>query len=346
MSRNAQLILLLLLGWVRPAGAAGPADSPAPAVPARVVQVAGFHLLNTYLPVQDRVDDAFNRGLLGYTHATNLTAAWLTLVKTNDIIGLKVFSEPGPLCGTRPALITAVVRSLEAAGLPPSQIVLWDKRTADLQAAGYYELGRDLGVDVVSAQQAGYDSNTFYLPDSPIIGQLVWGDLEFGQTNREAGKRSFVSNLLSRRLTKNISLAPLMNEDAAGLCGHFFSLALGSVDNTHRFENDPGRLAVALPEIVAQPAVGDRTVLYVTDALLGQYQGGPAGYLQFSAILSQIWLSRDPVALDTLGLQELSRLRHQQQVPEWRSNLDIYTNAALLQLGQNNPDLIPVETVR
>jgi len=338
--------MLVLLGWLRPAAADLPAISPADTSPARVLKVTGERLLDTYIPDNERVASTFNHGLETFTRTATPAAAWLTLVKTNDTVGLKVYSVPGPICGTRAATVRAAVQGLLAAGLPPGHIIIWDKHPAELRAAGYYDLGRDLGVAVMSATETGYDSNTFYLPDSPVIGQLVWGDLEFGQTNRDTGKRSFVSKLVSQRLTKIISLVPLINEDAAGVCGHFYSLALGSVDNTLRFENDPGRLAVALPEIVAQPAVGDHVALYITDAILAQYQGGPGGYLQFSTILNQFWFSHDPVALDVLALHELSHERAQAQVPGWQSNLEIYTNANLLQLGQNQLGEIPVWNIR
>ena len=163
---------------------------------------------------------------------------------------------------------------------------------------------------------------------------------------RARRKKSFVSKLVSQRLTKIISVAPLINENDAGVCGHFFSLALGSVDNTRRFEGDPDRLAVALPEIDALPVVGDRVVLHVTDALLGQFQGGPAGYLQYSTMLQQLWFSRDPVALDTLALKELAHERRLFDVPPLRSHFEIYTNAALLQLGVSDPSRILVEKIR
>lgn len=346
MSRNAQLIIIALLGWVLPSVAADAPSAPAGPPAPRVVVVQGRGLLNAFLPDDDRVAAAFNQGLEHLTGTTNPAAAWLTLVSTNDVVGLKVFSPPGQLCGTRPAVVRAIARGLLAAGVPRRQIVIWDKRAEDLRAAGYYDLGEELGVPVTGAVQSGFDTNTFYLPDSPVIGSLVWGDLEFGQTNRDTGKKSFVSRLVSRRLTKIISIAPLLDEYSAGVCGHFYSLALGSVDNTRRFDNDPGRLAVALPEIVALPAVGDHTVLYVTDALLAQYQGGPAAFLQFSTVLNQLWLSHDPVALDVLGQQELARERRRFHAPEMHPNLETYTNAALLQLGQNQPERIPIETIR
>ena len=107
----------------------------------------------------------------------------------------------------------------------------------------------------------------------------------------------------------------MLNENAAGLCGHFYSLALGSVDNIRRFDDDPDRLAIALPEIYALPSLGDRVALNITDALIGQYSGGPGGFLQYSVALNQIWFSHDPVALDTLALEELQRERHAVRMP-------------------------------
>ena len=313
---------------------------------ARVVAVEGENLLNAYLSDDARVEAAFNRGLTAFTHTATTAAAWQSLVHTNDTIGIKVFSTPGPLTGTRPAVVAAIARGLLAAGVPALQIVIWDKHADDLRAAGFFTLAGQLGIRAAGAMESGYDENTFYLPDSPIIGSLVWGDLEFGNKTAGTGKKSFVTKLVSRQFTKIISVAPLINENDAGVCGHFFSLALGSVDNTRRFEGDTDRLAVALPEIIALPAVGDRVVLHVTDALLGQYEGGPAGYVQFSTVLNQLWFSHDPVALDTLALKELARERKNFNAPTMKTDLKIYNVAELLQLGVNDPAWIQVEKVR
>jgi hypothetical protein len=312
---------------------------------ARIVIAQGENLLNAFLPDEARVEKVFNIGLTNFTHTADVAESWRSLVQTNDVVGIKVFSEPGPLAGTRPAVVAVIVRGLLAAGLPGNKIIIWDKSAADLRAAGFFKLGHALGVRVAGAMDAGYDPKTFYLPDSPVIGQLVWGDLEFGNTNKNSGigKKSFVSKLVSRQMTKIISVVPLINEYSAGVCGHLFSLALGSVDNTRRFEDDPRRLAVALPEIYALPIIGDRVVLNITDALLGQHQGGPANYLQYSTVLNQIWFSHDPVALDTLGLKELERERRLSEGLPLQTNFEIYTNAALLQLGIDDPARIQIE---
>jgi hypothetical protein len=348
VSRIAQLqiLFLSLLGGLNPAHAADFFAPPATNATARVVEVDGVGLQSAFLADDARVATAFNRGLFTLTRTANVSDAWRSLVHTNDTVGIKVFSQPGPLSGTRPAVVAAIVRGLLAAGLPPEKIIIWDKHADDLRAAGFFRLGARLGVRVAGAVEAGYEATNFYLPDSPVIGSLVWGDSEFGKKGDGIGKKSYVSKLVSRELTKIISVVPLLNENDAGLCGHFFSLTLGSVDNTRRFEGDADRLAIALPEIYALPSVGDRVVLNVTDALLGQYQGGPASFLQFASVLDQIWLSRDPVALDTLALKELARQRRLYNVPPPKLNYQLYTNASLLQLGLNDPARIEIEKVR
>jgi hypothetical protein len=318
---------------------------PATNSAARLVMVQGTHLLDAFLPDEPRVEAAFNCGLTLLTSKNSVSAAWLSLVSTNDIVGIKVFSTPGQVSGTRPAVVAAMVRGLIGAGLPARHIVIWDRHLDDLRAAGFNDLGRRLGVRVAGAMDEGYDTNTSYLPDSPITGQLVWGDLEFGRTNKDfsVGKRSYVSKLVSQQMTKIISVTPLMNENAAGICGHFYSLGLGSVDNIRRFETSPDRMAVALPEIYALPVIGDRVVLQVTDALLLQYEGGPQSYLQFSQVRNELWFSHDPVALDLVGLEELAKQRALAEAPPLPANYAIYTNAVLLQLGINDPMRIGIE---
>ena len=337
-----------MLGWLVCAGAQDifPLHGTNSAV--RVVVVHGDNLLDAFLADEERVETNFNRGLTYYTHETTVSNAWRSLVASNDIVGIKVFSEPGPVAGTRGAVVAAIVRGLVTAGLPRKHIIIWDRHEDDLRTAGFYDLGRVLGVRVAGAAEAGYDTNTYYLPDSPVIGQLVWGDLEFGITNKEfsLGKKSFVSKLVSQQMTKIISVAPLMNENAAGVCGHFFSLGIGSVDNTRRFEDNPDRLAVALPEIQALPVIGDRVALYVTDALLAQYEGGPGGYLQFSTIHNELWFGHDPVALDTMALKELMLQRRALNAPTLPTNFAIYTNAVLLQLGVDDPARIQIEKLK
>ena len=167
------------------------------------------------------------------------------------MVGIKVFSPPGPNSGTRPAVAAAVVEGLLAAGLPPKQIIVWDRQLADLRLAGFSDLSDRYGIRVAGSAQAGWDEKVFYNPDSPILGNLVWGDLEFGKKGDGVGRKSFVSKLLSREITKIINVTPLLNHNQAGVSGNLYSLATGSMDNLIRFESSPDPLATAIPEIYA-----------------------------------------------------------------------------------------------
>ena len=311
----------------------------------RVVIAEDPNATFNFQPDDTRVQTMVSRGITNLTGKTSSAEAWRSLVSTQDVVGLKVFSAAGSISGTRPAVVAAVIRGLLEAGVPPDHIIIWDKHEADLRAAGFFKLAAQFGVRAAGAADAGYDEKTFYSPDTAIIGHLVWGDLEFGKKGEGVGRKSFVSKLVSGQITRIISIAPLLNENQAGVCGHLFSLAMGSVDNTLRFEGDADRLAVAVPEIYALPALGDRVALNITDALIGQYAGGDKGLLQYSEVPNQLWFSRDPVALDTLALKELDRIRRALDAPAFKPNLELYTNAALLQLGVNDTAKIPVERI-
>ncbi|MCO5053263.1 MAG: DUF362 domain-containing protein [Verrucomicrobiae bacterium] len=311
---------------------------------ATVTIVTDAEATDAFEPRPERVSAMVRQGVLHSAGATSVSAAWLSLITRQDVVGLKVYSKPGTFSGTRPAVVAAVAQELIAAGISASNIVVWDREEADLRAAGFFALANSLGVRVAGATAAGWDETNSY--DSPIIGSLVYGDLEFGRKDEGVGRKSFVSKLVSQELTKIINITPLLNHNEAGVCGNLYSLAMGSTDNVLRFEGSVTRLAVAVPEIYALPAVGDKVVFNITDALICQYEGGQRGLLHYSAVLNQLRFSRDPVALDVLSLKELEAQRRQAKAPNFRPNPELYRNAALLELGRADVSRIKTDFVK
>ena len=117
----------LLLGSVASiALAAEPFTTTRSAPPSRVVIVEDRKATDSFRPRADRVAAMVNRGLTNLTSKPTPQEAWLSLVSTQDIIGIKVYSNPGPNSGTRPAVAGAVAQGLIAAGLPPTNIIVWD----------------------------------------------------------------------------------------------------------------------------------------------------------------------------------------------------------------------------
>lgn len=310
---------------------------------ARVIAVHDAGACEAFRPNPDIVRAMVECGLTNLTGKGSVAEAWRSLVSTQDVVGIKVFSLPGPTSGTRPAVVAAIIEGLLASGVPSKSIIIWDKQSKDLRLAGYYDLAEKYKVRAAGSAQAGYDESTFY--DTALIGNLLWGDLEFGRKGPGIGRKSYFSKLVSKEITKIINVTPLLNHNSVGVTGNLYSLASGSVDNFYRFEVEGSRLATAVPEIYGQPSIFDHVVLNIVDALICQYEGDERGLLHYSTTLNELWFSRDPVALDSLSLQTLERQRQAASTPVAnKPNLDLYSNAALLELGVN--DLKRVNVLR
>jgi hypothetical protein len=310
------------------------ADLPpidAPPARARVVIVEDARATDAFEPKPEIVQEMLTRGLLKLAGTADLKSAWLKFVAPTDIVGIKVYSGPGPNSGTRPAVVEAVVQGLLQAGVPPTNIIIWDRRMVDLQLAGFGNLADRYNIRLASSVRAGYDENVAYT--NSVLGSLVAGDLEFDRDGATTGRKSYLTKLATQTLTKIISVAPLLNHNWAGVCGHLYSVAMGTIDNSSRFEGSPIRLAQAVPEVYAIPALSDHVVLNITDALIGQYQGEEMSLLHYSTELNQIWLSKDPVALDVLAVQELEREREAHKIPSLGDNHELFENAAVMELG-------------
>jgi Domain of unknown function (DUF362) len=341
----ARMLILACACWFgRDESQAAPFTTNPNGPRARVVIVQEPDAVDAFRPRPEKVEAMVNRAITNLTGKATMREAWRSLVSTQDVVGIKVFSAPGPNSGTRPTVAAAVVQGLLAAGLPPKHIVIWDKSETDLRLAGFFDLADHYGIRVAGSARAGYDDKTFY--ETPLIGNLIAGDLEFQKKGEGVGRKSFVSKLVTQELTKIINLMPLLNHNEAGVSGNLYGLAMGSVDNTMRFEGDAARLNTAVPEIYALPAVGDRVVLNIVDALICQYEGGEHGLLHYSAVLNQLRFSRDPVALDVLSVRELDQQRRAAKAPNVRPNLDLYNNAALLELGVNDVKKMQVDNVK
>jgi hypothetical protein len=340
------LNLQLWLVWIFAVSLAARAADFTTTVPkdARVVIANDPSATESFNPIEDKVAVLFERGLTNLALTATAEAAWSKLISTQDTVGIKVYSSLGGSTGTRPAVVRAVVQSLLQAGIAPNRIIIWDKRLLELRLAGFVALAEKMGVRVAGAAEDGYDDSNFY--ENELLGKLVWGDHEFGKKGEGVGRKSYVSKLVTQKMTKIISVAPLLNHNLTGVCGELLSVALGSVDNTLRFELDPTRLARAIPEIYALPSLGDRVILNVVDALLCQYLGEERGLLHYSAALNELRFSHDPVALDILSIQELERQRERARVVPLKPNMEIYQNAALLELGINDPRHILIDRLR
>ena len=182
------------------------------------------------------VKSMVERGIMQLSGKTDPISAWKTYASTQDTIGIKVYSAPGGYSGTRPAVVAAVVEGLLATGLDPQRIVIWDKHRSDLLLAGYTDLAQRYHVRLEGAAREGYDPNVFY--DNPVSGDLVaCGDYEFDLSEKKTGRKSYVSKLLTKEITRIIIIAPLLNHNYAGVCGNLYIASPWEVWTIHCASN-------------------------------------------------------------------------------------------------------------
>jgi uncharacterized protein (DUF362 family) len=281
----------------------------------RVVLVRDPRAVEFYSPQTARVARMLDRGIVALTQAADADAAWRQFVKPQDVVGIKINSLPGPAMGTRHEVVNAVVNALQRAGVLARNIIIWDRADENLVAAGW-EL-RDSGGGPLcygTLPNVGWDSRVSYRV--PHVGTIIWGDLEFGE--REMSERSHYSRIVTERVTKLINMPVLMDNKHVGLSGCLYNIAMGSVDNNRRFQTESLHYDAGIAELCARPPLNEKLVLHILDALVAQYAGGPAFQPQATWTPGELWLSRDPVALDALALAAVENHRKAANMPTLR----------------------------
>src|SRR5882762_1524090 len=92
-----------------------------------------------------------NRAVTNLLGVNSISGAWKTLVSPQDVVGIKVFSSPGPHSGTRPSVVEPIVEGLLAAGVPADHVIIWDRQITDLRLAGFSDLARKYKVRLAGA---------------------------------------------------------------------------------------------------------------------------------------------------------------------------------------------------
>ena len=107
---------------------AAPALTPTP-VPARsiVVRTENPDAIYDYKTNNSVVTRMVNEAVMSVTGEGSVAAAWASLVKPSDIVGIKVSANGAPLFSTRPAVVQTIANGLREAGVPAENIVVWDR---------------------------------------------------------------------------------------------------------------------------------------------------------------------------------------------------------------------------
>ncbi|HUJ11037.1 MAG TPA: DUF362 domain-containing protein [Verrucomicrobiae bacterium] len=301
----------------------------------KVVLVHDPTAVNGFSVNSDKVHAMVLAGIETLTSERAEAAAWRHFVSSNDVVGLKIDTQSGPLQSTRRSVVEAIAEGLRAAGVSATNIYVFDRDPMQMRAAGYLRSSTtNLFREVSIIDGTGWDPTVYY--QNNLAGKLIWGDLLFGKdTAEDISKRSHLPKLVTQTITKLINVPVLQDHDVCGLSGCLYSLSLGMVDNMRRFEMPGQHGDPMIADICAMQPIRSKLVLNVMDGLIAGYAGGPGFKPQYSWNYGALYFGSDPVAIDSLCVQELDVRRRDANVPVIGSLANHIATAARLGLGEN-----------
>jgi hypothetical protein len=332
---------LLVMGVEVHAQSGMPQRNIAPSSLSPVILVERPGVVQGYAIDAQQVRQMLNRGLMTLTSAPDIGTAWKRLgITPGDIVGIKIATGGGTVLSTHTALVRAICDGLQAAGLPRTRMIIWDKFPDKMRQAGYTARAATVeqaGIASIVATN-NYDSAVYY--ENGMIGSLIWGDYQFSASvsspdfdSDEVVRRSYYTKFLTQICTKIINVPVLSYNEMFGIDACLSGLALGSVDNNRRFQGPPTYGDPSIDEIFDQSFIRRKTVVHILDALVAQCAGGPAFNPQYCQSFGALYLGRDPVAIDSLALPRLEKMRRDLNVSAQGNTSSYVKSAAVLSLG-------------
>ncbi len=255
------------------AALAGTASSLPPGQrPSRVVRMQSGHVVTGSHVHRMLFAEMLDRSLLALTDQMTVRDAWRTILRADDVIGLKFNRSGQETIGTTPAVAEAIIASLTSSGWNAEKVVCIEAPPELVSKHGTLPAAE------------GYQAQ---------------------ETDFVSGVDQFASVL--DQVTAIIDVPYLKTHNIAGLSGALKNLSHGLIKHPARFHRNGCSPYVA--DIVAAPPIRSKLRLCIVDGLRAVFEGGPEATSERLGDEGLLLLSRDPVAVDAVGFSELNSVR-------------------------------------
>jgi uncharacterized protein (DUF362 family) len=289
----------------------------------RVVQIGHAQMTKNDRPVQEIAEQMLSRGMTEFTGKKKPEDAWASLFNANDLVGIKINCLGKPKMSTTPEVVKAIIAGLKSAGVKEERIVVFDLFGSHMTMSRFRLQTSEQGVRYISNKHWGYEEE--------------W-------RNHPSGKVKFTKILL--KADKIISVPVIKDHALSGVTCALKNMAFGTIINPsahHRGGCNPG-----VPNIYNLSPIKDKVALIVCDAAFMQYDGGPQSKPSARLPMNTLFLTQDPVAMDTLAWEHIDTHRKAKRLPllaKSRKPVHIAT-AAGLGLGTDDRSKIKVTKVQ
>jgi len=226
--------------------------------------------------------------MLKVTNASDATAAWRSLFRPSDRVGIKVNTLG---LSTQPAVVDAIAAGLLQAGLAAENIIIWDRFDTELTAAGFRLNKSKRGVQCRGTDAERYGSG--YQDEIESSGRIG----------------SCFSKIVAEEVDTLICVPALKDHNLAGV-----SLGMknfyGAIHNPNKYHDHNCDPYVA--DVVSHRFIARKWRLTVCDGTRAQYNAGPALHPGFAwpfggLIVGSDFVAADAVAADLLETQRKTK---------------------------------------
>lgn len=281
--------------------------APAPAEPVWVANLTGF----TEAIYEQRVEEI----IASYEQATGRRL----VPGAKGKVGLKIYSDSGPGMATPVPLVKGVIAALVRRGFAAENVFLVGLNQLRLRMTGYLPSLVSGESPFKNHQIYVLESGKFYDPvwfyDSPLPERFdpIFIEAQTRDvpttTTKDEDRKSFLATPLFLDADFWINLPVYTDHPTLGVNGALVNATLWNASNTSRFFRSPASAPAAVAEMSAIPELRETWAFTLISLQHYQYVGGPYFNSLYSMSEPVLWLSRDPVLLDSLMLDRINRLR-------------------------------------
>jgi len=164
---------------------------------------------------------------------------------------------------------------------------------------------------------------------------------QFNDLTIEDEEKSCFADIVTKDITKLVNIAVLKHNEDSGVTWATKNVALGVTTNKVRFHID--YCARAIPEILSAPCLKDKMVLHIGEAAKISTVSVAGARVAYD---NRIFFSRDPVAMDRIGLDILEEKRRGQRLESIRAMATHVSACARKGLGTDDPAMIDLRELK
>jgi hypothetical protein len=231
-------------------------------------------------------------------------------------VGLKIYADSGPGLATPVPLVKGVLTALKRRGFEHSNIFLVGLNALRLRMTGY--------LPSLASGQTPFFGNPVYVLESGRYYDPVWFydsplpqrfDPIFAEqqtsgvsatSSKDEDRKSFLATPLFLDADFWINLPVYTDHATLGINGALVNATLWNASNTARVFRSAANAPAAVAEMSAIPELRQTWVFTIASLQHYQFIGGPFFNSLYTVSEPLVWLSNDPVLMDSLARDRIN----------------------------------------